>query len=218
MKKLLLPLILIAHPAFAENKNTIINNMDFGPLAALVGTWKSDDTGGVDVAPGQEGSQVGKGAHAIEPFYEVMTFEPVADAKNASDQYLVAMYYKQEAFRKSDDGKFHDQRGYLIYDKENNKIYNTYCIPRAVCVVAEGDASDKIEFKLSERGIAESSYMTQNDKTTDFSMTLDMSQDGHLKYDQVITLNVYGKPFTHTDSSSLVRAETPADKDRLSNR
>jgi len=31
---------------------------------------------------------------------------------------ITALYYKQEVFRKRDNGKFHDQRGYLIYDKK----------------------------------------------------------------------------------------------------
>ncbi|MGN5184690.1 heme-binding beta-barrel domain-containing protein [Aeromonas veronii] len=118
MNKVILPIALITCATLAHaESSTIINGLDFGPLAQLAGTWKSTDAGGVDVAPGQEGSKVGKGGPAVEPFYEVITFEPAADAKNASEQYLVAMYYKQEVFRKSDNGKFHDQRGYLIYDK-----------------------------------------------------------------------------------------------------
>jgi hypothetical protein len=34
--------------------------------------------------------------------------------------------------------QFHDQTGYLIYDKKDRKVYDTFCIPRGVCVVAEG--------------------------------------------------------------------------------
>lgn len=101
MSKLVIPAILLASSTLAyADSDTMINGLDFGPLAQLAGTWKSTDTGGVDVAPGQEGSKVGKGGPAVEPFYETITFEPAADAKNASEQYLVAMYYKQEVFRK----------------------------------------------------------------------------------------------------------------------
>ncbi|WP_429073441.1 heme-binding beta-barrel domain-containing protein [Aeromonas veronii] len=206
MNKVILPIALITCATLAHaESSTIINGLDFGPLAQLAGTWKSTDAGGVDVAPGQEGSKVGKGGPAVEPFYEIITFEPAADAKNASEQYLVAMYYKQEVFRKSDNGKFHDQRGYLIYDKTNQLVYNSYCIPRAVCVVTEGKAGNKIEFKASKRGIAESNYMTINDSTTDFSMTLDFSEKDLLKYSQTTNLMVYGKPFAHSDSASLTR-------------
>ncbi|TEW53108.1 DUF1794 domain-containing protein [Psychromonas sp. RZ22] len=169
----------------------------------MVGEWKSVNAGGVDVAPGQEGTKVGKGGIAVEPYYEKMTFEVAADAKNASDQYLVALYYKQEVFRKSDDVKFHDQRGYFIYDKSNQIVYNSYCIPRAVCVVSEGSASDKITFTTPKQGIAESQFMTENATTTDFSMVLDFSKKDTLSYSQSTALNIYGKPFAHTDSGTL---------------
>ncbi len=84
-------------------------------------------------------------------------------------------------------------------------VYNSYCIPRAVCVVTEGEAGDKITFKTQERGIAESKFMTKNDSTTDFSMTLDMSEKGQLQYSQTTSLHVYGKPFAHSDSSTLMK-------------
>jgi len=183
-------------------KGTIINGLDFGPLSPLAGTWKTIEAGGVDVAPAQAGSSTGKGALSATPYYEEIVFEPVADVKNASDQYLVAMYYRQEVFRKKDGSKFHDQRGYLIYDKKNQMVYNSFCLPRATCVVAEGKAGSKIEFTVSSRGIAESAYMKDNASTTNFTMTLDIKADV-LKYNQMINLDIYGKTFPHTDSSTL---------------
>lgn len=206
-KHIISAVLLASSSAVYAQTDGIINGLDFGPLAPLAGTWKSINSGGVDVAPGQTGSKAGKGGAAVEPFYEVITFEPAADAKNASEQYLVAMYYKQEVFRKSDNGKFHDQRGYLIYDKQNQVVYNSYCIPRAVCVVTEGKAGNKIDFKTGKRGISESSYMTANDTTTGFAMTLDFSQKDLLRYTQTTSLNVYGKPFAHTDSSALAKVK-----------
>ncbi len=208
MKKNLLLVSLLSASTFTfAQETTVINGLDFGPLAKLAGEWKTVETGGVDVAPGQEGSKAGKGQPAIEPFFEVFTFEPAADAKNASEQYLVAMYYKQEVFRKSDGSKFHDQRGYLIYDKDNQLVYNSYCVPRAVCVVTEGKAGDKITFNTPKRGIAESEFMTKNATTTDFVMQLDMSEANVLKYSQTTSLNIYDKPFAHTDTSTLEKVK-----------
>lgn len=208
MKKfLILSIMLTASSTLYAQQSSIVDGMDFGPLANLIGEWKTAESGGVDVAPGQDGSKVGKGGPAVEPYYETITFEPAADAKNASQQYLVALYYKQEVFRKRDNGKFHDQRGYLIYDKENQMVYNSYCIPRAVCVVTEGKVGKKIQFNTQKRGIAESEYMTKNDTTTDFSMILDISEKDMIKYSQTTSLHVYDKPFSHTDSSTLIRVK-----------
>ncbi|PQJ64065.1 hypothetical protein BTO10_04540 [Vibrio chagasii] len=194
----------ISSPAFADH-NTI-DGMDFGPLAKLVGTWKSVETGGIDVSPGQEGTEVGAGGPAVTPFYEVMTFEVAADATNASDQYLVALYYKQEVFRKADDSKFHDQRGYFIYDQKNQIVYNSYCVPRTTCVTAEGPAGDTMTLVASKRGIAESEYTTDNATTTDFTMNISISDDT-LTYSQTTGLEIYDKAFAHTDSSTLIKVK-----------
>ncbi|MEZ8860677.1 MULTISPECIES: heme-binding beta-barrel domain-containing protein [unclassified Vibrio] len=206
MKKLLALGIaaVISAPAVADHST--INGMDFGPLAKLVGTWKSVETGGVDISPGQEGTEVGKGGPAVTPFYEVMTFEVAADATNASDQYLVALYYKQEVFRKADDSKFHDQRGYFIYDQKNQIVYNSYCVPRTTCVTAEGPAGDTMTLVASKRGIAESEYMTDNATTTGFTMNISISDDT-LTYSQTTGLEIYDNAFAHTDSSTLIKVK-----------
>ncbi|WP_061016606.1 heme-binding beta-barrel domain-containing protein [Vibrio splendidus] len=206
MKKLLALGIAAAISAPAIADHSTINGMDFGPLAKLVGTWKSVETGGVDISPGQEGTEVGAGGPAVTPFYEVMTFEVAADATNASDQYLVALYYKQEVFRKADDSKFHDQRGYFIYDQKNQIVYNSYCVPRTTCVTAEGPAGDTMTLVSSKRGIAESEYMTDNATTTGFTMNISISDDT-LTYSQTTGLEIYDNAFAHTDSSTLVKVK-----------
>lgn len=206
MKKLLALGIAAAISAPAIADHSTINGMDFGPLAKLVGTWKSVETGGVDISPGQEGTEVGAGGPAVTPFYEVMTFEIAADATNASDQYLVALYYKQEVFRKADDSKFHDQRGYFIYDQKNQIVYNSYCVPRTTCVTAEGPAGDTMTLVSSKRGIAESEYMTDNATTTGFTMNISISDDT-LTYSQTTGLEIYDNAFAHTDSSTLVKVK-----------
>jgi len=206
--KLFLALTLaVAIPAMPVMANqNVINGLDFGPLAKLVGQWESVKTGGVDVSPAKKGSGQEAGTPAVTPFYEKMTFEVAADAVNASDQKLVAMYYKQEVFRKSDDSKFHDQRGYLIYDATNQVVYNSFCVPRTTCVTAESPAGDNMTFTSSKRGIAESDYMLKNASTTTFSMTLNISDDS-LTYSQVTGLKIYGKDISHTDSGKLVKVK-----------
>lgn len=98
--------------------------------------------------------------------------------------------------------KFHDQRGYLIYDKDNQVVYNTFCIPRATCIVAEGKAAEKMTLKSASNGIAESSYMAENATTESFTMTMEIGEDT-LTYTQNTNLSIYGKKFPHTDSAIL---------------
>ncbi|MDA0107381.1 heme-binding beta-barrel domain-containing protein [Vibrio sp. La 4.2.2] len=195
--------ILLA-PISAMADHTVIDGMDFGPLAQLVGTWKSVESGGVDISPARSGTEQGKGAPAITPFYETMTFEVAADAVNASEQTLVALYYKQEVFRKADDTKFHDQRGYFIYDQENQIVYNSFCVPRTTCVTAEGAAGNDMTLVMSERGVAESNFMKEKASTTGFTMNIKVDGDT-LTYSQSTILSIYDGEFAHTDSSVLER-------------
>src|SRR5450759_506781 len=182
----------------------VIGGLDSGPLVGLIGTWKSGPNGGVDVAPGQAGSKVGKGKPAVSPYYETITYTPAGGAVNASDQHLAALYYRQQVFAKIDNKKFHDQTGYLIYDKKYQKVYDTFCIPRGVCVVAESAPGTTMTLKTQSKGVAETQYMLKNDQTQAFRITFTLSGNT-LKYDQKTDLQVYGKPFSHTDSSSTLK-------------
>jgi hypothetical protein len=180
----------------------VIAGLDYGPLVGLIGTWKSTPNGGVDVAPGQAGSKVGKGKPAVSPYYETIKYTPAGGAVNASEQHLVALYYRQQVFAKSDNKQFHDQTGYLIYDKKGQKVYDTFCIPRGVCVVAEGASGTTMTLKTQSKGVAETQYMLKTDRTQAFSITYTLSGNT-LKYKQKTDLQVYGKPFSHTDSGTL---------------
>lgn len=191
-------------PVLADHN--IVDGFDFGPLAKLVGQWESVEVGGIDVSPARIDSGVEAGLPAVTPFYEKMTFEVAADAVNASKQSLVALYYKQEVFRKIDDTKFHDQRGYLIYDADNQTVYNSFCVPRAMCVTAESPAGDTLNFVASKNGISESNFMTDNAATTSFSMNLIIAED-EITYSQSTGLKIYGQDVIHTDASTLKRVK-----------
>src|SRR5665811_1888987 len=152
---------------------SVIGGLDYGPLVGLIGTWKSAHNGGVDVAPGQAGSKVGKGKPAVSPSYENITYTPAGGAVNASDQHLAALYYRQQVFAKIDNKQFHDQTGYLIYDKKYQKVYDTFCIPRGVCVVAESAPGTTMTLKTmtlktQSNGVAQTQFMLKTDRTEAF--------------------------------------------------
>ncbi|MCZ8484983.1 hypothetical protein O9993_00345 [Vibrio lentus] len=126
-----------------------------------------------------------------------MTFEVFAGGRRklTRDQYLVALYYKQEVFRKADDSKIPRSTGYFIYDRELI-VYNSYCVPRTTCVTAEGPAGDTMTLVASKRGIAESEYMTDNATTTGFTMNISIADDT-LTYSQTTGLEIYDNAFAH---------------------
>jgi hypothetical protein len=204
---------LAAAPAFAappaQNANPahiVINGkvQDYGPLAALIGTWKTVPSTGVDVAPGQTGSDVGTDGKAVSPFYETITITPNIPETNSSTQNLISVFYHQQIFRTTNHHWFHDQIGYLTWDTTNNLVYDTFCIPRAVCVVAEGPPGNPMTLTTKSQGIAQTQYMVHNDVTETVKATFQVTGN-ILKYREVTELFVYGKPFKHTDEDTLTR-------------
>jgi hypothetical protein len=195
-------------PALAANPapSIIINGavQDYGPLAALIGTWKTVPSTGVDVAPGQTGSDVGKDGKAVSPFYEIVTITPNIPVTNNSAQNLVSVFYHQAVYRTTNHHHFHDQIGYLTYDKANNLVYDTSCLPRAVCFVAEGRPGNTMTLTTKREGIAQSPYLVHNDSTNAVKITLAVSGNT-LKYKYETHLFVYGKPFAHADEDTLTK-------------
>jgi len=179
--------------------------IDYGPLKHLIGTWKGDK--GMDIAPEPDGVEE-------SPYYETIIFEEGGNLKNAERQELSIVPYHQVVKRKSDNGVFHDERGYLLWDAGNKTIIQSYTIPRGVAVVAgcEFDSNpnaDVIEFevKATENGewnIAQSPFMKQNAKTLSYSHQMKFTSK-ELTYSQTMMLDIYGREFEHTDKNTLVK-------------
>ncbi|HTJ57042.1 MAG TPA: heme-binding beta-barrel domain-containing protein [Devosiaceae bacterium] len=202
------PIAATSAPSLAATpaKGIIINGQvqDYGPLTALIGTWKSNPSNGTDVAPGQTGSDVGKGGKAVSPFYETITFTPSVPITNNSDQNLISVAYHQAVYRTTNNHHFHDQIGYLTYDQANNMVYDTFCLPRAICVVAEGRPGATMTMRTKGQGIAQTQYLVHKDSTNFVKMSLAVSGNT-LKYNYETRLFVYGKPFDHTDEDTLTK-------------
>lgn len=182
--------------------------IDYGPLAGLIGTWKG--TRGLDVAPEPDGTE-------HNPYYETITFETVGDLDNAETQKLVAISYHQVVQRKSNDEVFHDQVGHWIWDAKAGVVMQTLSIPRGLTLVAggqskiaeneSGDVILTVAAKLGDPdwGIVQSPFMRDNASTLEYRHEMTISAD-RLSYDQTTVLDIYGRRFDHTDKSVLQRA------------
>jgi methylamine---glutamate N-methyltransferase subunit C len=185
---------------------TIIDGINYGPLAAMIGTWEGDK--GLDIAPEPDGK-------AESPYFETITFEAGGDLTNANEQKLVIVIYHQIVSRKADGKVFHHQMGYWNWDAATGVIMQSVTIPRAVTLIAGGtyplqkaySGPIKLSVKSAENsewGIAQSPYMAAKARTTFFSH--DLTVDGDLlTYFETTRLDIYGKIFDHTDGNSLKR-------------
>ncbi len=187
--------------------NTVINNINYGPLAALVGSWQG--TQGVDIAPEPHGTEQNS-------YSEIITFEAVGNAENAETQVLAVVRYVQRVSRLSDQKVIHDQTGYWIWDESNHTIMHSFTIPRGVCVLAGGEFNSEQlkgdEYNLNVRaeqghkdwGIIQSPFMQKKARTLSFEQNIIISNN-QLSYQQTMMLKIYGKEFEHTDNNTLSR-------------
>jgi hypothetical protein len=188
--------------------HSTIDGIDYGPLAALVGTWEGNK--GVDRAPEPDGEE-------RNPFYETIIFEAAGDVTNAERQTLSVVRYHQVVSRKSNDEVFHDQVGYWLWDPADNTLVETFTIPRGVAVVAGGklapaaDAGQELVLEVAaeagapEFGIVQAPFMFKQAKTTAFTHTLTVQGD-EMRYTESTILDIYEKKsYDHSDVNTLRR-------------
>ena len=185
--------------------NSAESELDYGPLACLIGTWSGSD--GTDVAPEPDSTE-------RSPFYEVLTIEAAGDVDNADEQELMSLRYHQQVFRKSNDKQFHDQVGYWLWCKASGTIMQSVTIPRGVTLLAGGTASvdgDTTTLEVAARdgdpdwGIAQSPFMRDKARTLGFTHKLTV-QGGSLHYEETTLLDIYDQHnFEHTDCNTLIR-------------
>lgn len=189
------------------SEENIIDGINYGPLACLVGTWKGDK--GVDKAPEPDGEEKNL-------YYESIIFEAIGDVTNAESQVLSVLRYHQVVSRKSNDKVFHNETGYWMWDPQTDTIIQSLTIPRGVCLLAGGQAivSDSGETTIDVKaisgsndwGIIESPFMRDKASTKEFSHTITVDGD-NLVYEETSVLDIYGRIYDHTDRNRLERCE-----------
>jgi len=183
---------------------TIIDGVDYGPLAQLVGRWSGDK--GLDISPGAA-------TEKQTAFSEIVMFEAIGTIINSGRQRLSALHYHLEVARLGTDDIFHNESGYWLWDAENEVAIQTLTIPRGVALVAGGRvtsdanrievvaASDNLDF-----GIVQSPFMRENAKTVSFRHSIE--GDGEtMRYEECTVLEIYGRRFNHTDANTLSRTQ-----------
>jgi len=177
--------------------------IDYGPLAGLIGSWRGDR--GLDIAPEPDGPEE-------NPYYETLDFTPIGDVTNYEQQTLVGLRYQQVVSRKSNDKVFHDQTGYWLWDADTGTVMHSLAIPRGVCLIAGGrfEAGDPVVLEVAageaspDWPIAESPLMRKNARTLSFLYKAKLEAD-RLHYAETTVLDIYGRRFDHTDENELSR-------------
>lgn len=179
--------------------------VDYGPLAGLIGKWSGDK--GLDIAPEVEGQEESE-------YYETLEFSPIGLVTNVDTQDLAGLYYRQVVQDKADDEFIHNQTGYLLWDADNKTVINSFTIPRGLCTLAAGSYNGETDengrtvltFKASHDDpnwtIIQSPFMSKMAKSLSFDMKL-VFGDGFLRYEQMTLIDIFGRNFEHTEHNEL---------------
>lgn len=182
------------------------NEINYGPLKELIGIWKGDK--GIDIAPESEGTEE-------NPYYETLTITEGGDLTNGEEQVLSVLHYRKIVTRKSDNGVFHDETGYWMWDAATNVIMHSLNIPRAVSLIAGATLTEKnyqngkLEFEISagienkDWGIVQSPFMKTKALTKSYHQKM-LVQNGKMICSETTMLEIYGRAFEHTDRNELV--------------
>ncbi|MBL4863263.1 MAG: FABP family protein [Crocinitomicaceae bacterium] len=191
--------------------STIIDEVDYGPLAQLIGKWVG--TKGLDTAPDANANP------DDTAFSDEIVFTAAGPAENAEEQNLVSIKY-HHIVRKLENGHvFHDQIGHWIYEKSTDTIMHSLSIPRGVCLLAGGKYQEnngesifsvKAEASSQTYGIIQSPFMLEKARTKAFKMNLSVKHN-ELNYHQITSLHIYEKDFEHIDKSTLFRVRYEQD-------
>lgn len=185
-----------------------MDDINYGPLRFLIGTWESEGFQGENRAPDPD--------RKVEntKFRQLMKFEPIGDVEN-HEQLLFALRYSTKAWEEgNDDEPFHEEVGYFIWDKNNRQVMKSFIVPRGVAVQAGGDADiNATEFSLradlgsNTYGLCSNKFLDEEFQTISYDIKFEFLDENKFAYDENTRIKIKGqeKIFDHTEKNILVK-------------
>jgi hypothetical protein len=188
----------------------ILGPQKLGPLTPLVGEWEGNV--GIDLSyhnKDDETTQTG--------YFEKAWFRPIPIVENGK-QSMEGLNYGMTAWRHGEEAMdpFHDECGYLLWDKANGQVMRCFAVPRGLSFLAGSDAGPRdklLTFKAEPGsktyGITQNKYLLERATAISFSSTFKFNDDGTFSYtsDLVLKLAATGAEMHHTDQNTLHRVK-----------
>ncbi len=180
----------------------IISNL--GPFAPLAGIWEGEK--GIDIAPAKEGP-------AETRYRERITLDPIGPVVNGP-QVLYGLKYSTVAWPLGENGPFHEEIGYWLWDPQERQVMRCFMVPRAVTLIAGGNAGpDAKIIKMAADvgsetfGILSNPFLDTAFKTVRYELTITIHDDDSFSYAEDTQLKIHGQDdiFHHTDENRLSR-------------
>lgn len=188
----------------------ILGPQKLGPLTPLVGEWEGNV--GVDL------SYHNKSDVTMETsYFEHAWFKPIPIVENGK-QSMEGLNYQMTAWRHGEEAMdpFHDEVGYLLWDKANGQIIRCFAVPRGLSILAGSDAGPRdkeLKFKAEPGapayGLCQNKYLIERAAATTYNSVFNFNDDGTFSYtsDLVLKLAATGQEMHHTDHNTLHRVK-----------
>jgi len=193
---------------FAEpdvDPDTLAN---LGPLRRMAGIWES--RAGVDLNPKADGPE-------RRQYIERIELQPI-DGQTNGPQLFFGLRYHTHIVATDEEGTFHDQVGYWLWEPATGLVLQTLTIPRGQVAIASGHAkpSDTSLVVAAERGqteygICSTAFLEYAFRTDSYRLEVTFNADGSWSYVSDTMLMVRGRPepFRHRDQNTLVKVAEP---------
>ncbi len=185
----------------------ILGPQALGPLTPLVGEWEGNV--GVDLSYHNKDDETAKTS-----YFEKAWFKPIPTTENGR-QSLEGLTYQSTAWRHGEEAMnpFHDEVGYLLWDKANGQVIRSVVFGRGIAIQAGADAGPRdkeIHFKATPGdpvyGILQNKYLMERAELKSFESVFKFNDDGTFTHssDIVLKLAALGdKEMHHTDENTL---------------
>lgn len=182
-------------------------DMNYGPLAALAGTWIGDK--GSDIAPSDD-----RGTEN-NLFREELILTPIGVTQN-HEQTLYTLRYSTRVWRLTEENTFHEETGYWLWDPAAQQVMKSFIVPRGIVVLAGGYAKPNArEFQISASlgsstfGICSNPFLDVEFKTVKYDLKVTIHDENNFSYESDTQLLLKGRTeiFHHTDRNTLSRVK-----------
>lgn len=188
----------------------ILGPQKLGPLTPLVGEWEGNV--GVDLSYHNKDDETTETG-----YFEHAWFKPIPIQENGQ-QSIEGLAYKITNWRHGEEAMdpFHDESGYLLWDKKNGQVMQSVVFGRGIAILAGCDANahDKeIRFKATPGdpcyGILQNKYLLQRAELKSYEHTFTFNEDGTFTHTSKIVLKLaaINKEMLHTDTNTVHRVK-----------
>lgn len=189
---------------------TILGPQKLGPLTPLVGEWEGNV--GVDLSYHNKDDDTSETG-----YFEHAWFRPIPTQENGQ-QSMEGVTYQMTAWRHGEEAMdpFHDEVGYLLWDKANGQVMRSVVFGRGIAILAGSDAQardQELHFNATpgeaSYGILQNKYLMERAELRGFESVFTFGDDATFSYtsDLILKLAATGAEMHHTDRNTLHRVK-----------